>query len=96
VLNPAYVYLNDSGPVVFKHIGTDYGPATRPPTKAGGFRCIAASRNCTRSRHVAAASDFLRVEFKNGSEEPRSLEEKFFRESYSAGENFEKIQFENI
>ena len=34
----AYVYLNDGGPVIFKHIGLDYGPVTRPATKAGSFR----------------------------------------------------------
>jgi hypothetical protein len=26
----AYVYLNDGGPVIFKHIGLEYGPVTRP------------------------------------------------------------------
>src|SRR5437870_854105 len=30
----AYVYLNDSGPVVFKHIGLAYGAVTRPATRA--------------------------------------------------------------
>jgi hypothetical protein len=34
----AYVYLNDSGPVIFKHIGLSYGAITRPETKAGSFR----------------------------------------------------------
>ena len=31
----AYVYLNDCGPVTFKH---DWGELTRPATKAGSFR----------------------------------------------------------
>ena len=31
----AYVYLNDGGPVIFKHIGLEYGAVTRPATKAG-------------------------------------------------------------
>src|SRR5689334_7900057 len=30
----AYVYLNESGPVIFRHIGLFYGAVTRPPTKA--------------------------------------------------------------
>src|SRR2546425_8931175 len=34
----AYVYLNDSGPVVFKHIDLPYGAVTRPATKEGTFR----------------------------------------------------------
>src|SRR5919201_1094271 len=34
----AYVYLNDSGPVIFKHIGLSYGAITRPETRAGSFR----------------------------------------------------------
>jgi hypothetical protein len=42
----AYVYLNDSGPVVFKHVGAEYGAVTRQPVKAGSFRrrCELASR----------------------------------------------------
>src|ERR1044072_6326038 len=38
----AYVYLNDSGPVVFNHIDASYGAVTRPPTKAGGVRLFRA------------------------------------------------------
>ncbi len=34
----AYVYLNDGGPVVFKHLDLPYGAVTRPATKAGSFR----------------------------------------------------------
>jgi hypothetical protein len=41
-------------------------------------------------------SDFLRVEFKTDPKEPRSLRGKFFRETYPAGENFSKVQFENV
>src|ERR1700693_5171485 len=33
-----FVYLNDGGPIIFKHIGLDYGAITRPPTKARSFR----------------------------------------------------------
>src|SRR5262245_26984240 len=32
----AFVYLNDSGPVIFKHVGLSYGAITRPATKARG------------------------------------------------------------
>src|SRR5215475_13236864 len=34
----AYVYLNDGGPVIFKHIGLAYGAVTRLEPKAGSFR----------------------------------------------------------
>jgi hypothetical protein len=96
-LATAYVYLNDSGPVIFKHVGTDYGPATRPPTKAGGFRLYRGLEELHEVENTSPLpSDFLRVEFKTDPKDPRSLRGKFFRENYSAGENFEKIQFENV
>ena len=96
-LATAYVYLNDSGPVIFKHVGTDYGPATRPATKAGAFRLYRGLEELHEVENTSPLpSDFLRVEFKTDPKEPRSLKGKFFRESYPAGENFEKIQFENV
>jgi hypothetical protein len=96
-LATAYVYLNDSGPVIFKHVGTDYGPATRPPTKTGGFRLYRGLEELHEVENMSPLpSDFLRVEFKTDPKEPRSLRGKFFRESYPTGENFEKIQFENV
>jgi hypothetical protein len=96
-LATAYVYLNDSGPVIFKHVGTDYGPATRPPTKAGAFRLYRGLEELHEVENTSPLpSDFLRVEFKTDPKEPRSLKGKFFRESYPMGENVEKIQFENV
>jgi hypothetical protein len=96
-LATAYVYLNDSGPVIFKHVGTDYGPATRPPTKAGAFRLYRGLEELHVVENTSPLpSDFLRVEFKTDPKEPRTLRGKFFRESYPAGENFEKVQFENV
>jgi hypothetical protein len=96
-LATAYVYLNDSGPVIFKHVGTDYGPATRPPTKAGAFRLYRGLEELHEVENTSPLpSDFLRVEFKTDPKEPRSLKGKFFRETYLAGENFEKIEFENV
>ena len=91
----AYVYLNDSGPVVFKHIGLDYGAVTRPPTKAGSFRLFWGLKEMHEVENLSdLPSDFLRVEFKT---EPvnKSLRGKYFREEYPAGENFQKVQFEN-
>lgn len=92
----AYVYLNDSGPVIFKHKDTTYGPVTRQPTKAGGFRLY---RGIQETHEVENTSDlpseFLRVEFKTEVKNENSLRGKFFREDYPAGENFQKVQFEN-
>ena len=92
----AYVYLNDSGPVVFKHIGLEYGAVTRPATKAGSFRLY---RGLTEIHEVEnlseLSSEFLRVEFKTEPINDKSLRGRFYREAYPAGENFQKVQFEN-
>lgn len=93
----AYVYLNDSGPVIFKHIGAEYGAATRPPTKAGAFRLYRGLEELHEVENTSPLpSDFLRVEFKTDPKEPRSLRGKFFRETVPAGENAERVQFENV
>jgi hypothetical protein len=93
----AYVYLNDSGPVIFKHIGTDYGASTRPPTKAGAFRLYRGLEELHEVENTSPLpSDFLRVEFKTDTTDPRSLRGKFFREPVAAGENAERVQFENV
>lgn len=92
----AYVYLNDSGPVVFKHIGLEYGAVTRAATKAGSFRLY---RGLTEMHEVEnlseLPSDFLRVEFKTEPVNDKSLRGRFYRETYPPGENFQKLQFEN-
>lgn len=93
----AYVYLNDGGPVVFKHIGADYGAITRPATKAGSFRVYRAVREIHEVENKSdQPSDFLRVEFKTapGTDE-RSLRGRFFRWEYPEGENVQQVQFEN-
>jgi hypothetical protein len=40
-------------------------------------------------------SEFLRVEFKTEPINDKSLRGRFYREAYPAGENFQKVQFEN-
>ncbi|MEK6304405.1 MAG: hypothetical protein AABO41_27260 [Acidobacteriota bacterium] len=92
----AYVYLNDSGPVVFKHIGLDYGAVTRPATKAGSFRLYRGLKEMHEVENLSdLPSDFLRVEFKTEPINDKKLYGRFFREEYPAGENFQKVQFEN-
>jgi hypothetical protein len=92
----AYVYLNDSGPVIFKHTGLPYKDVTRAPTKAGGFRLYRSVKEVHAVENTSnLPSDFLRVEFKTEPVNENSLRGKFYREEYPAGENFRKVQFEN-
>lgn len=92
----AYIYLNDGGKVIFKHINLGYGAITRPETKAGSFRLYKAVKEVHEVENPNdTPSDFLRVEFKTAIDSNTPLRGKFYRETYAAGENFEKLQFEN-
>ena len=93
----AYIYLNDAGPVIFKHVGLSYGAVTRPAVKAGSFRLYKAVKEThTAENPNNTPSDFLRVEFKTETgKEPNSLRGKFFRLDAPTGENFQQVQFEN-
>jgi hypothetical protein len=92
----AYVYLNDSGSVVFNHIGLSYGAITRPATKAGSFRLYRGLKEIHEVENLSdLPSDFLRVEFKTEPVNDKTLQGRFYREVYPAGENVQKMQFEN-
>jgi hypothetical protein len=92
----AYVYLNDSGPVIFRHVGLSYGAITRPATKARSFRLWYAVKETHEVENTGdASSDFVRIEFKTEPVNARSLRGKFQPEEYPADENFQKVQFEN-
>jgi hypothetical protein len=92
----AYVYLNDGGPVIFKHIGLDYGAVTRPATKAGSFRLDEAEEEVHEVENTSdLPSDFLRVEFKTRMIDGKTLRGRFHRESWPADENYQKAQFED-
>lgn len=92
----AYVYLNDGGPILFRHEGLPYAAVTRPATKAGSFRVykgideVHAVENPT-----AIVSDFLRVEFKTDPVDEASLKGKFFREEPAPAVTAQRTQFEN-
>jgi hypothetical protein len=96
-LASAYVYLNDSGPVIFRHVGGENGAITRAPTKAGSFRVFRAVPDEIHEVENTSGlpSDFLRVEFKTdpGSDR-RSLRGKFLPEP-TFDEPMQKVQFEN-
>ena len=92
----AYVYLNDGGPVVFKHIGLDYGEITRPATVAGGVRLARPIEEVHEVENPNdAPSEFLRVEFKTLSGEAARIRGKFLPEPHPPAENFSKMLFEN-
>jgi hypothetical protein len=92
----AYVYLNDGGPVIFKHIGLAYGAVTRPATKAGSFRLYKAIKEVHEVENTSdLPSDFLRVEFKTRIVDEKTLRGRFHREARPDGENYEKVQFED-
>ncbi|HMB28788.1 MAG TPA: hypothetical protein VKS99_11815, partial [Blastocatellia bacterium] len=95
----AYVYLNDSGPVIFKHIGLSYGAITRPAVKARSFRVWYAVKETHEVENTGdTPSDSVRIEFKTEPVNAMSLRGRFQPEEYpqdGAAENFQKIQFEN-
>jgi hypothetical protein len=95
-LPAAYVYLNDGGPVLFKHIGTSYGAATRPATKAGSFRIFRGIEEIHEVENPSdLPSDFLRVEFKTDPKDVRTLKGRYYRPAAPHGQNVEHLQFEN-
>lgn len=86
--------MNDSGKVIFKHIGLSYGAITRPETKAGSFCLYKAVKEVHEVENPNdTPRDFLRVEFKTDIDTKTPLRGKFYRETYAAGENFQKFQF---
>jgi hypothetical protein len=92
----AFVYLNDGGPVIFRHVGLSYGAITRPATKARGFRLWYAVKETHEVENTGdTPSDFVRIEFKTEPVNAKSLRGKFQPEEYPASENFQKVQFEN-
>ena len=94
----AYVYLNDGGPITFRHKDWEHPVLIRPATKAGSFR-LSPTTAVNEIHEVEnpndVPSDFLRVEFKTQPIGRDSLHGRFYREDYPAGENFRKVQFEN-
>jgi hypothetical protein len=94
-LATAYVYLNDSGPVAFKHIGAEYGAVTRQPTAARAFRVYRGLEEIHEVENLSdRPSEFLRVEFKTDPVDPATLRGKFLSEPGTM-ESFRKTQFEN-
>jgi hypothetical protein len=91
----AYVYLNDSGPILFKHIGLSYGVIGRPATVAGAIRLARAVQEIHEVENPGdAPSEFLRVELKRMPLDA-PLRGRFYPESHPPDENVTKLHFEN-
>lgn len=94
-LASAYVYLNDSGPVAFKHVGAAYGAVTRKPTKARSYRLYRGIDEIHEVENLSPLpSDFLRVEFKTDPVDPPTLRGVFLSPAPSP-EASEVFEFEN-
>lgn len=94
----AYVYLNDSGPIIFRHKDWEHPELTRPATTAGSFRLsptTAVNEIHEVENPTDLPSDFLRVEFKTRPLGRESLHGRFKRENYPASENVRQQEFEN-
>lgn len=89
----AYVYLNDSEGVVFRHVGSSNRAVTRPAVKTGSIRLAAGSEeHHTAENPAATASDFLRIQLKTmtGS---RNLRQRIPRPTPRAGENSMSVDY---
>ncbi len=95
-LASAYVYLNDGGPVIFRHVGGHNTAATRPPTISGGVRLFRGIDEIHEVENLSGEpSHFLRVEFKTDpGDDPRSLRGKFLP-MRDEPEGFQRMHFEN-
>lgn len=95
-LASAYVYLNDGGPILFRHHDLPYGGVTRPPTRAGSFRVYRGLKEVHSVENPTdTPSEFLRVEFKTDPVDEASLKGKFFREEPTGTRSVERVQFEH-
>ena len=91
----AYVYLNDAGPVLFKHVGLTYSVIGRPATVAGAVRLARAVQEVHEVENPGdTPSEFLRVELKRMPDDP-PLRGRLYPEAHPTGENVAKVQFEN-
>jgi hypothetical protein len=95
-LPTAYVYLNDSGPVAFKHVGHKAFSATRPPTVARSYRLFRGLEEVHEVENLSEKpSEFLRVEFKTDpAGDPRTLRGKFLPPA-AGGDVMQQVEFEN-
>jgi hypothetical protein len=94
----AYVYLNNAGPVRFKHVGGDNPVLTRPATSAGSYR-LSPTTFFDETHEVENTADvpseFLRVEFKTYTVDRDSMTGRHNRGELPPGKNHQNVEFEN-
>jgi hypothetical protein len=94
----AYVYLNDSGPINFRHTDWEHPVLRRPPVKAGSFR-LSPTRFADETHEAEnpndTASDFLRIEFKFLPVAKTTVQGRFPREQIVADKGYSKVHFDN-
>jgi hypothetical protein len=89
----AFVYLNDCGPVTFKH---DWGELTRPATTTGSFRLYDAAQEIHEVDNPNdEPSDFLRVELKTRPISVLTFKGRFHRETNPDGQDPRRVQFDH-
>lgn len=82
----AYVYLNDSEGVVFRHSGGSNRAVTRPAVKTGSLRLSAGGEEHHNAENPAATpSDFLRIQIKTMTS--RNLRQRIPRPALKTTEN---------
>jgi hypothetical protein len=95
-----FIYLNDGGPVRFKHVEGSSGtyPAVRPPTKAGAYRLAGFQQENHEVENLSELpSDFLQVELKTEAIDPKSFRGRNYPDqNLNQGKgNYHKVEFEN-
>ena len=96
--NPTvYVYLRDSGPVRFVHLGAEQFTLTRPAVRAGGFRLSKGARETHAVESLAdQLTEYLRVEFKGLTVERQTFRGRFQPEPHAARGRFaQKVRYED-
>mgnify|MGYP006381057917 CR=1 FL=1 len=82
----AYVYLNDSEGVIFRHAGNSTRSVTRPAVRTGSIRLAAGGEEHHNAENPASTpSDFLRIQIKTMTS--RNLRQRIPRPSLRANEN---------
>jgi hypothetical protein len=88
----AYVYLNDSEGVVFRHSGGSKRAVTRPAVKTGSIRLSAGGEEHHNAENPAATpSDFLRIQLKTMTS--RNLRQRIPRPALKATENSMTVDY---
>jgi hypothetical protein len=83
----AFVYLTDSGPVIFRHTDKDYHAVTRPAVKARAFRLAKAMDEHHQVENTSPlTSEFLRVEFKTEPRQPQTFAGRYPAQAPRDGE----------